>query len=181
MKSGIINKRICFLIAGAALIVVLILVGIFYVPQTPRYSLYQLKKALVAKDIDAVSRYADVEMIVAKLADRVFEKTEKKLQADDKGTKRSRGNEILRELIPQIKKDMSRRAKGQLLEFLEDKKIQENLRKSTIWMVRIQEDGDTAKAFIGGKERFRMARTPEGSWKITDIYFDTRKEPTGAQ
>jgi len=140
-----------------------------YVQKTPRYSLYQLKNALVAKDTGMIFKYIDVESITDNLANRFFAHIEKKSEKGREGASRSAGKDMFLRALPAMKNDLKRQMKDQLKLYIEDEQWLNAVKKTSIWIFDVKTDGNMAQIIVNKKPRFIMVKTPEGYWKITDI------------
>jgi hypothetical protein len=166
-----LSKRIRLL---SLILIALILFGggaFFYARETPRYSIYLLKRALLAQDMEQVTRYADMDRIVEATVERAFGKMDREAARGTEG--RFNKREFLRQALPSLKKGLKEQARGQILAYLSDAKVRQSLEKATIWMFRIDQEGERAHVSYDGKERFLMERAPGGGyWRIVDVFWE---------
>ena len=170
------NRKILLIGLACAVAIMALVSGYLYARQTPRYSLYQLKKALLARDMEAINFYADLDGIADKMVERIFAKaTGGNDRQEESGGRGNRLKDMLREYLPSVKRDFKEQSKKQLLSYLDDEKWRQALESTSVWMLTIEEEGNSARVLIDKKPRFFVTRVAEGHWRITEIVFNDKK------
>jgi hypothetical protein len=139
---------------------------------TPRYSLEQLKTALVNHDAETALRYIDVESVV----DRFI-----KEKLSDYGTRTDdplglsavvRANDIsafAKPIFVRMGKEALRKAVTS-----DDPDFFNDLRRVSVWYFSVTNEGETAlvEPRFKSNVKFRMARGEDDHWKIIEIIRD---------
>ncbi len=167
-------KKIVIIVSAALFLVLAGFAGGYrYARETPRYSLYQLKRALLARDVDGALRYMDVDSVADHAADRFLAKINKKRDGTGENMEGTRTKDFMEQLVPAIKKDLKRQMKDLVATYLEDEGMLQNIRKASIWIFEITLGNDnTAEIKADGKRLFVMTKTPDGFWRISEIIFE---------
>jgi chromosome segregation ATPase len=163
------------IISSAVLFLVLLAVSaavFFYVRETPRYSMYLLKRALLAQNMEDVLKYADLDRIADSVVERAFKKVEKGGVAEGGSSERSGKKAFLTQALPSLKKNLREQAQNQLISYLKDEKVREAIKKTTVWMVQIRQEAGKAYVSHGGKERFVMEQASGGYWRVVDVLWE---------
>jgi hypothetical protein len=160
-----------------ALLLVLLLVGLSSarctLSDTPRRSLSELRTALLNHDADTAMRYIDVDSVVNGMVRDIFLKYEAK--ADDPfailGLKV--GKEVAAAVLPSVKA-VARWQVRSAITSDDQWGYFDDIRKASVWYLRIRVDGDTAIVEPRGKPAtgFKMERTGDGHWKIVEIIHE---------
>ncbi len=145
-----------------------------YARETPRYALYQLKRALVARDMDRAFLYIDLDTLTETMATAMFGTEEKSTEADRKSADGLLRKDMLRELLPSLKKTFKEQAKDQLLAYIGDEKTIRSIDDTTVWAFEIDAHDTTATVLLKKKPLFVMQKGPGGQWRITEIIFKKR-------
>ena len=164
------NKR--FVVFFSILCVVIIALGIGYIliKETPRYSLYWFKKAILERDAEKALKYLDTDSIVDNMAkDMSGEEDKEKAQSNDrsKGSMNNIGKDIIMQNLPAIKEQLREQLKSAIISY-DDRTALDNLNKASIFGLHITMEGDVAFVKIWGKDKvaFKMAKSSEGHWRI---------------
>ena len=149
-----------------------IIVGFLYARTTPYYSLYMFKKALIERDAPQVLKYLDTDSILDNMARDILARMDKKEPARNKFEEHMQGagQEAVRQLLPQLKKQMGQSLTDLLLSY-DNEKLFSDLQKVTVFAVSVETKDDRALIRQRGKDKisFTMKRAPEGHWRIDSI------------
>jgi hypothetical protein len=165
-----------------ALVLIFLLVGLSSagctLSDTPRRSLSELRTALLNHDADAAMRYIDVDSVVNGMVRDIFLKYEAK--ADDPfamlGLKA--GKEVAGAVMPGARA-IARWQVRSAITSDDQWGYFDDIRKASVWYLRIKVDGDTAIVEPRGKPStgFKMERTGEGHWKIVELIHEKGTRP----
>ena len=172
MTEDLSRRKKQFIILGsvAAVLVVAVITGFVYVQDTPRYSLYRFKKAILNHDAEQALNYLDVDTIIDNMVKDSFGDPDKQNTGSGNKPDTSRknvGREIIMQNLATIKTQLREQLKSAIVSY-DDRSALETLSKASIFGLKITMEGDTALVKIRGKDKvaFKMARSQEGSWKI---------------
>ncbi len=172
------KSRILFIIIICWAVVGIVAIGFFYVRESPYYSLYMLKKALIDRDSKGVLKYLDTDSILDNMAKDVFARMDKKDPPRNKFEEHMQdaGKDLAAQLLPQLKKQMGDAITNLLLSH-NDEELLGKLKQATVFGLSVTVDGATAKVRQRGKDTvsFTMAKAPEGHWRITSFNTDELK------
>ncbi len=144
-----------------------------YARGTPRYSLYMLKRALVAQDGGQVFRYADMDRIADAAVEKVFKDVGKPGDGPGNTAGRFDKKEFLRRALPSLKQNLQEQARAQIIAYLQDDKVREAIDGATIWAFQIRQEGGRAVVSYGNKERLAMERAEAGTyWRVVEIFWE---------
>jgi hypothetical protein len=177
------NKR--FIVFFSILVVLIIALGISYIfiKETPRYSLYWFKKAILERDAESALKYLDTDSIVDNMVkDMSGEEDKEKVQSKDqsKGSMKNIGKDIIMQNLPAIKEQLREQLKSAIISY-NDRTILDNLNKASVFGLQISMEGDIALVKIWGKDKvaFKMAKSSEGHWKIIAFNLKELTAPGG--
>lgn len=166
MKKIIISVIALVLVLGGAF---------YYFVGTPKYSLYQLKKAITNHDSTTFNKYVDVDRVTGNLietASKDFDEEMKK-QYNPFG---SFGKGLLDAMLPALKEQMKSGINKGIEEISSDK-------DNKLVSVKVQDvimEGKSAKVTLINSNnepiKVSMIQTPERYWKIVSIDFDDFKK-----
>ena len=122
--------------------------------------------------MEDVLKYADVDRIADSVVERAFKKVEKEGGAEGGLSERLGKKEFLKQAIPSIKKNLKEQAQNQLIAYLKDDKVREAIKKTTVWMLQIRQEGDRARVSYGDKGRFVMEQASGGFWRVVDVLWE---------
>jgi hypothetical protein len=137
---------------------------------SPRQSLSELRTALINHDADAALRYIDVDKIVDAMVKDIFLQYESKVQDPLATLGVKAGKQVADAVMPAMKAVARQQVRAAILSddqwgYFKD------IRRSSVWYLNIEVDGDTAFVEPKGKSdvSFRMDRMGEGQWRIVEI------------
>jgi hypothetical protein len=166
------EKRKKFVIFAPLLVIFLVVLGISYIfiKETPRYSLYWFKKAILEGDAEGVLKYLDTDSIVDNMVkDMSAEDDKEKTQPghEQEVPMKNIGRDIIMQNLPTIKEQLRDQLKSFITSY-NDRAILDNLKKASVFGLDITMEGDTALVKIRGRDKvaFKMAKPPEGHWRI---------------
>ncbi len=137
---------------------------------TPRRSLSELRTALLDHDAERAFRYIDTDSVVECLVRDILLKYEKKADSPLEALGVMAGRQAASAMMPGIK-DLARRQLKEAITSSDQAGYFQDIRRSSVWYLTIDVEGDTALVAPRGKSdiRFRMARTDAGRWRIVEI------------
>jgi hypothetical protein len=154
----------------AALIAFVLLLTACALQATPRHSLAELRNALLNHDADAALKYVDVDSIVDHMVEGVFRAQESsaKTELDPLGSALGR---FAASAMLQPAKALIRKGVRAAIESDDQLGYFSSIRKASVWYFTIEEEGNSAVVTPRGddKVRFKMERTDEGYWRITEL------------
>lgn len=151
--------------------------GIFYYyfKGTPRYSLYQTKKAIQDHDSITFNKYVDVDRVVSSLTDEGAKSIESEMNssADSLG---DLGKGMMNAFLPLIK-DGLKNSINKSIEEISDGKQNSFLEAK---IKEIKQEGKSSNVILLNSKneeiRLNMVKTPERYWKIVGVNFDDFKK-----
>lgn len=161
------------LILFSSILFALIVFGVaafFAIHNTPRYSLYWFKKAILDHDAESALRYLDIDSIVDNMVKDIFDKPEQQKEPSKNQSEmpmKNIGKDIIMQNLPTMKKQLKEQLESAIISY-NDQAALDNLRKANVLGLVISMEGDLALVKIRGKDKvaFKMAKSPEGPWKI---------------
>ena len=154
----------------AAFITFLFLLTACALQGTPRHSLDELRSALLNHDADTALKYVDVDSIVDHMVEDAFRAQESgaKTETDPLGSALGR---FAASAMLQPAKALIRKGVRAAIESDDQLGYFSSIRKASAWYFTIEEKGNTAVVTPRGddKVRFKMERTDEGYWRITEL------------
>jgi hypothetical protein len=178
MAEGPPRRRKRFIVLFSLLFGLIIALGIGYIfiKETPRYSLYWFKKAVLDRDAERALKYLDTDSIVDNIAkDMSGEEDKEKVQSKNQ-SKRSMNNigkDIIMQNLPAIKAQLREQLKSAILSY-NDRTVLDNLNKASVFGLQITMEGDMALVKIRGRDKvaFKMAKSSEGHWMIISFNLE---------
>jgi len=150
--------------------------GYYYWQGTPRYSLYQIGKAIENHDSKTLLLYLDVDQIVNGLADSTFREVEKRTFPNKSSRSPSLNNkkELIKSLMPPVIKALKPILKRQIIQLVEDIGQEGKVSPLTFFILsEIKRRGEFAEVVIKTEKNqsytFTMAKTPDRFWKVLRI------------
>jgi hypothetical protein len=164
------NKWIILVSSILLVFIIALGVGYLFIKETPRYSLYCFKKAILDRDAESALKYLDTDSIVDNMVKDMSggDDKEKTLSKDSsKGSMKNIGKDIIMQNLPAIKTQLREQLKSAILSY-NDRTVLNNLNKASVLGLQIAVEGDMALVKIRGKDKvaFKMAKLPEGHWRI---------------
>ena len=155
----------------AGIVIVFVISGAYaYVRTTPRYSLYQLKSALENHDPERALLFIDIDSIVDNLLRDVLQKQEvaPKNQWEKAGNDLGKG--LVMMMMPAMKESLKTQFKSAIASADEKNGLQK-IKSAGLWDGEITVNGGSAVLAIDndGITKFRMIKSTDGYWKITEI------------
>jgi hypothetical protein len=161
-----------FILFSSILITIIIfgVAGFLAIHNTPRYSLYWFKKAILDHNAEGALKYLDIDSIVDNMVKDIFDKPEEQMERaknQPEASMKNIGKDIVMQNLPTMKKQLKEQLESAILSF-NDEAALDNLRKANVLGLVITMEGDLALVKIRGKDKvaFKMAKSPEGPWKI---------------
>jgi hypothetical protein len=145
-------------------------IGYIFVKETPRYSLYWFKKAILEHDAESALKYLDTDSIVDNIVkDISTEEDNDKAQPKDKsdGSMKNIGKDVIMQNLPAIKAQLREQLKSAIISY-SNRAALDNLNKASVFGLHITMEGNTALVKIRGKDTvaFKMAKSSGGRWRI---------------
>jgi hypothetical protein len=172
MTEGPERRKKRFVVFFSIFVALIIILGIGYVfiKETPRYSLYWFKKAILDRDAESALKYLDIDSIVDNMVKDMFGGEDKeKAQSKDqsKGSMKNIGKDVIMQNLPAIKTQLREQLKFAILSY-NDRTVLDNLNRASVFGLQITMEGDMALVKIRGRDKvaFKMAKSSENQWRI---------------
>jgi hypothetical protein len=164
------SKPSCNFSLKKAFITFLFLLTACALQGTPRHSLDALRSALLNHDADAALKYVDLDSIVDHMVEDAFRKQEPLAGAELDPAGLAVGKLVASAML-QPAKALIRKGVRAAIESDDQLGYFSSIRKASAWYFTIEEKGDSAIVTPRGddKVRFKMERTDEGYWRITEL------------
>ena len=163
------------IIISICLVAVVLGGGFYYFAGTPKYSLYQLKKAIGNHDSMTFNKYVDVDRVTGNLLDTASQSFDEEMKKEDNPFGEF-GNSLLQSMIPALKEKMKSEINKGIEEISEDK----DNKYAEIKIESVVKEGKSAKVSLKNSDnetiRLDMIQTPDRYWKIVGINFDDFKK-----
>jgi hypothetical protein len=163
------------LIIGLIAVLLILASSYYYFKGTPKYSLWQAKKAIQDHDSISFNKYVDVDRIVNSLTDEGSKSIESEINAsaDSLG---ELGKGLVKAFLPAMK-DGLKNSINKSIEEISDGK-QNAFAEAKI--KEIKQEGKSANVILLNSKneeiRLSMIKTPEGYWKVVGVNFDDFKK-----
>jgi len=159
------------------LVAIVLILGSFYYyfKGTPRYSLYQAKKAIQKHDSFSFNKYVDVDRVVNGLTDEGFKSVEGEMNssADALG---ELGKDLAKAFLPALKDGL----KNSINKSIEEISDGEQNAFVEMKIKELKREGKSANVtLLNAKNeeiRLNMVQTPERYWKVVGVNFDDFKK-----
>ncbi len=164
------SKKIVLFILVLFVLIVAAGIACIFVRETPRYSLYWFKRAILEHDAENAIKYLDIDSIVDNMVKDMSSEGDKE-RVQPKGQSESSmkniGKDIIMQNLPTIKVQLREQLKSAITSY-NNRTALDNLNKASVFGLNITMEGDTALVKIRGKDNtaFKMARSSEGHWRI---------------
>ena len=177
------NKRFIVFLSILFALIIALGIGYTFIKDTPRYSLYWFKKAILERDAESALKYLDTDSIVDNMVkDMSGEEDKEKAQSRDqsKGSMKNIGKDIIMQNLPAIKEQLREQLKSAIISY-NDRTVLDNLNKANVFGLQITMEGDMALVKIRGKDKvaFKMAKSSGGHWKIVSFNLKELMAPGG--
>jgi Protein of unknown function (DUF2939) len=159
-----------------AIVSVLVLGGTFYYIQgTPRYSLYQTKKAIQDHDSTTFNKYVDVDRIVTSLTDEGFKSVENEMNSSANSLG-ALGKGLVTAFLPALKVGLKESINKSIEEISDGK--QNAFAEAKV--KEVKQEGKSANVILLNSKneeiRLSMIQTPERYWRVVGVNFDDFKK-----
>jgi hypothetical protein len=177
------RKKGPILFCSILFMLIVVGIGYMYIQATPRYSLYQFKRTILKHDAEGALVYLDTDSIVDNMVKDIFHEPDKqkeppknKLEASMRGI----GKDVIMQNLPSIKEQLREQLKSAIISY-NDRAALDNLSRANILGLNITMDGNIALVKIRGKDKvaFKMAKSPEGRWRIVAFNVNELIVPGG--
>ncbi len=164
------RKKFVVFVSISVIFFLALVVACFFVKETPRYSLYRFKKAILERDAEGVLKYLDTDSIVENLAkDMSVENDREKtpIGLKQEGPLRNIARDIIIQNLPSIKGQIQDQIKSFITSY-NDQAVLGNLSKASVFGLNITIEDSVALIRIRGRDNvaFKMAKSPKGHWRI---------------
>ena len=176
------NKFVVFVSVLVVLIIALS-IGYIFIKETPRYSLYWFKKAILKRDAESALKYLDTDSIVDNMVKDMSSAEDRgKAQSKDQseGSMKNIGKDVIMQNLPAIKAQLREQLKSVIISY-NNHTVLDNLNKASVFGLQISMEGDIALVKIWGKDKtaFKMVKSPEGYWRIIAFNLKELTAPGG--
>ncbi|MDD3607286.1 MAG: DUF2939 domain-containing protein [Candidatus Moranbacteria bacterium] len=163
------------IIIGLVAIAVILGGTFYYFKGTPKYSLYQLKKAIASHDSSKFNQYVDVDRVVQNLMDTAVKEFDEEMAEDDNPFG-DFGKGIMQAMMPSLKEGLKNSINQGIEEISENK----DNKYSKIEIQEIIKEGKSANITLINQDnetiKLNMIQMPERYWRIVGINFDDFKK-----
>jgi hypothetical protein len=164
------NKSLILLSSLLLVFIIALGTGYLFVKETPRYSLYWFKKAILDHNAESALKYLDIDSIVDNMVKDMSGGEDKgKVQSKDpsKESMKNIGKDIIMQNLPTIKTQLREQLKSAIVSY-SDRAVLDNINTASVLGLQIAMEGDMALVKIWGRDKvaFKMAKSPEGHWRI---------------
>lgn len=164
------KKKLIILSSILFALIILGIAGFLAIHNTPRYSLYWFKKAILEHDAESALKYLDIDSIVDNMVKDIFDKPEQEKEPSKnqrEAPMKNIGKDIIMQNLPAMKIQLKEQLESAIISY-NDQTALNNLSRANVLGLAITMDGDLALVKIRGKDKvaFKMAKSPEGNWKI---------------
>lgn len=130
------------------------------------------------RDAPQMLKYLDTDSILDNMAKDILTRMDKKETARNKfeGHMQAIGKDAIKQLLPQLKKQMNESLTNLLLSY-DNEKLFSDLQRTPIFAVSVETRGDQAFVRQRGKDviSFTMKKAPAGHWRIDSINTEELK------
>jgi len=175
------KKLLLFLLILVA-VIILGWSGYYYWQGTPRYSLYQMAKAIKNNDPQTFLVYIDMDQVLEGLVAEPFEEMRRKFSpnADSKAPPQKesfRRNKRLQGIISQLAQVLKPELEQQLIRAIQDIEQKDRISPfSFAFLSQVREEGNKAQVTVRAPKdetyQFTMERMPEKVWKVIKLDVD---------
>jgi len=170
------NKRIILLFSTSLAFIIVLGIGFLFVKETPRYSLYWFKKAILDRDAESALKYLDTDSIVDNMVkdmSRGDDKEQAQTKDSSKESMENIGKAVIMQNLPGIKTQLREQLKSAIVSY-NDRTVLDNLNKASVLGIQITMEGNTALVKIRGRDKvaFKMEKSSESHWRIIAFNLD---------
>jgi hypothetical protein len=167
------KKKLILLFSILFILIISGVAGFLSIYNTPRYSLYWFKRAILEHNAESALKYLDIDSIVDNMAKDIFDKPEQQKKPpknQPEAAMKNIGKDMVIQNLPTIKKQLKEQLESAIISY-NDQAALDNLRKANVLGLVITMEGNLALVKIRGKDKvaFTMAKSSEGPWKIVSI------------
>lgn len=171
------NKKFIVFLSLLFVFVIAVCTAYFFIKETPRYSLYWLKKAILEHDAEGALKYLDTDSIVDNMVkDMPGEEERERVQSKNQSenSMKNIGKDVIMQNLPAIKVQLREQLKSAIISYNNTAAL-DNLNKASVFGLRITMEGDVALVKTWGKDKmaFKMTKSSEGHWRI--VAFNLRE------
>jgi hypothetical protein len=158
------------LIAFGVVFVIVVLGAYAYIRTTPRYSLYQLKSALENHDPERALLFIDIDSIVDNLLRDALLKQDPAPKNEWEKMGQNFGKSLALMMAPAMKETLKSRFKSAIAS-VDEKNDLQKIKSAGLWDGEITVSGGSATVTFKDDAtiKFRMIKSQNGYWKITEI------------
>lgn len=177
MTEGPENRRKKYVLFLSMLCIIVVVLGVsfIFIKETPRYSLYWFKKAILERDAESALKYLDIDRIVDSMVKDMSGEGDKEIthpKNQSESSMKNIGKDVIMQNLPAIKAQLREQLKSAIISY-NNRTVLDNLNKASVFGLRITMKGDVALVKIRGKNEtaFEMAKSSEGHWRIIALYL----------
>jgi hypothetical protein len=164
------RKKYVLFLSMLCIIVVVLGIGFIFIKETPRYSLYWFKKAILERDAESALKYLDTDRIVDNMVKDMSGEADKEIthpKNQSGSSMKNIGKDVIIQNLPAIKAQLREQLKSAIISY-NNRTVLDNLNRASVFGLRITMEGDVALVKIRGKDKiaFEMAKSSEGHWRI---------------
>lgn len=163
------------IIIGAIALVLVLGGAYYYFTGTPRYSLWQAKKAIQDHDSTTFNKYVDVDRIVTSLTDEGFKSVENEMNSSANSLG-ALGKGLVTAFLPALKVGLKESINKSIEEISDGK--QNAFAEAKV--KEVKQEGKSANVILLNSKneeiRLSMIQTPERYWRVVGVNFDDFKK-----
>lgn len=165
------------IIIGAIVLVMVLGGAYYYVRGTPRYSLYQTRKAVLNHDSISFNKYVDVDRIASGLLDKASQSLDDEMGKQDNPFG-GLGEGIFQAMMPALKEQLKSHINESIEEISDGN--QNSVAGGKVSIKEIKQEGKSANVTILNDKNeeihLNMVQTPDRYWRIVGINLDDFKK-----
>ncbi len=166
------KKRITLIVTSCLLLVAICTAGFYWVRETPRYSLFWFKRAILQRDADSALKYIDLDSILDNMVNQMSDGAGGQAVASGKSGRTLGGisKDVVSQNLPSIKSQLREQLRSAILSY-NDQAVLEKLSKASVLGLRITTKDNLATVRVMGRDKiaFTMKKSSEGRWKIVSL------------
>lgn len=169
-----------FIYIGAAVgAVLLLLISWNYIRTSPQYSLYQMYRAIEARDYEKVTKYVDVDSVVDNTVNQILEETKEETQADESDPWAAFGQSLAEGFIMAFKPQLKEEAKNTIRNQIESGEFKKDYKPGNLakayTKINVEREGKVARVTINSEEKEPLKlkmRQKENYWQVFELEFE---------